>query len=117
MLARVRQRSNDLWREHVHRTNYELFDHGVEAFTWYALEELARYDASIGWNTFTANSSTLIAPFLDADVNRTIPFYREMERLHAGARELPRLAEWSKIASVIDNLVLSAIGSHRPENE
>src|SRR5579871_2602271 len=25
-----------------------------------ALEELARHDASIGWNTFTANSSTLI---------------------------------------------------------
>jgi alkylation response protein AidB-like acyl-CoA dehydrogenase len=37
-----------------------------------ALEELARHDASIGWNTFTANSSTLIAPFLDPDVNREI---------------------------------------------
>ena len=29
-----------------------------------ALEELARHDASIAWNTFTANSSTLIAAFL-----------------------------------------------------
>jgi alkylation response protein AidB-like acyl-CoA dehydrogenase len=29
-----------------------------------ALEELAQHDASIAWNTFTANSSTLIAPFL-----------------------------------------------------
>ena len=37
-----------------------------------ALEELARHDASIGWNTFIGNSSALIAPFLDADVNRTI---------------------------------------------
>lgn len=37
-----------------------------------ALEELARHDGSIGWNTFTGNSSALIAPFLDAEVNRTI---------------------------------------------
>jgi alkylation response protein AidB-like acyl-CoA dehydrogenase len=37
-----------------------------------ALEELARHDASIGWNTFTGNSSALIAPFLDGEVNRTI---------------------------------------------
>jgi indole-3-acetate monooxygenase len=37
-----------------------------------ALEELARHDASIGWNTFTGNSSALIAPFLDPDVNRAI---------------------------------------------
>jgi alkylation response protein AidB-like acyl-CoA dehydrogenase len=37
-----------------------------------ALEELARHDGSIGWNTFTGNSSALIAPFLDPEVNRTI---------------------------------------------
>src|ERR1700761_1677730 len=37
-----------------------------------ALEEIARHDASIGWNTFTGNSSALIAAFLDAEVNRAI---------------------------------------------
>ena len=37
-----------------------------------ALEEIARHDASIGWNVFVGNSSALIAPFLDAEVNRTI---------------------------------------------
>jgi alkylation response protein AidB-like acyl-CoA dehydrogenase len=37
-----------------------------------ALEELAAHDASIGWNTFTANSSALIAPFLEPQVNRAI---------------------------------------------
>jgi alkylation response protein AidB-like acyl-CoA dehydrogenase len=37
-----------------------------------ALEELARHDASIGWNTFTANSSALIAAFLEPSVNRAI---------------------------------------------
>ena len=55
--------------------------------------------------------------WMDAEVNRAIPFYREMERLHAGARELPRMAEWSRIASVIDALVLEAIGGDRPEAE
>jgi len=37
-----------------------------------AIEELARHDASIGWNAFVANSSALIAPFLDFEVNRAI---------------------------------------------
>jgi indole-3-acetate monooxygenase len=37
-----------------------------------ALEEIARHDGSLGWNTFTGNSSALIAPFLDAEVNRAI---------------------------------------------
>jgi alkylation response protein AidB-like acyl-CoA dehydrogenase len=36
------------------------------------LEELARHDASIGWNTFTANSSALIAAYLEPSVNRAI---------------------------------------------
>jgi len=51
----------------------------------------------------------------DADVNGAIPFYCELERLHEGARELPRMREWSSIASVIDKLVLNAIGGDRPE--
>jgi Cu(I)/Ag(I) efflux system membrane protein CusA/SilA len=42
MLRRVQQRYNDLWHEHVRRVNYELFDHGIESYTWYALEEVAR---------------------------------------------------------------------------
>jgi multiple sugar transport system substrate-binding protein len=53
----------------------------------------------------------------DSEVNRAIPFYREMERLHAGAHELPRLTHWSRIASAIDALVLEAINSDRPEAE
>src|SRR6185312_3767819 len=32
-----------------------------------ALEELARHDASIAWNTFTSNSSALIAAFLEPE--------------------------------------------------
>jgi alkylation response protein AidB-like acyl-CoA dehydrogenase len=33
-----------------------------------AIEELSRHDGSIGWNVFVANSSALIAPFLEPDV-------------------------------------------------
>jgi len=37
-----------------------------------AIEELARHDASIAWNAFVANSSALIAAFLEPAVNRAI---------------------------------------------
>ena len=37
-----------------------------------AIEEVARHDASVGWNVFVANSSALIAAFLDAAAARTI---------------------------------------------
>jgi alkylation response protein AidB-like acyl-CoA dehydrogenase len=33
-----------------------------------AIEELSRHDGSIGWNVFVANSSALIAPFLEPEV-------------------------------------------------
>ena len=36
----------ELWRERVEQINWELFDRGTEAFTWYALEELAKAAAS-----------------------------------------------------------------------
>ena len=37
-----------------------------------AVEEIARHDASVAWNVFVANSSALIAAFLELDVARTI---------------------------------------------
>jgi alkylation response protein AidB-like acyl-CoA dehydrogenase len=37
-----------------------------------AIEELARHDASIAWNVFVANSSALIAAYLEPAVGRTI---------------------------------------------
>jgi multiple sugar transport system substrate-binding protein len=50
----------------------------------------------------------------DADVNRVIPFYRELEKIHDYARELPRLAHWSELAAVIDRLVTSAFDTDEP---
>ena len=37
-----------------------------------AVEELARHDASIAWNAFVANSSALIAAFLEPAANHAI---------------------------------------------
>ena len=50
----------------------------------------------------------------DAEVNRVIPFYREMSSLHAFARELPRRSDWAKLATVIDQLVVDTINTQQP---
>jgi len=52
--------------------------------------------------------------WIDEDVNRIVPFYRAMERLHAGAREMPRMAQWPAVATVIDRMVLAAINTVAP---
>jgi Cu(I)/Ag(I) efflux system membrane protein CusA/SilA len=38
----VENERTHLWQERVHEINWELFDRGTEAYTWYALEELAK---------------------------------------------------------------------------
>jgi multiple sugar transport system substrate-binding protein len=53
----------------------------------------------------------------DAEVNRVIPFYHELEAIHANARELPRLANWSQVAGVIDRLVTQVIATSRPVDD
>lgn len=40
VLAAAEARRADLWRGRVKEVNWELFDRGTEAFTWYALEEV-----------------------------------------------------------------------------
>ena len=53
----------------------------------------------------------------DAEVNRTIPFYQQLESIHAFARELPRMANWSRIAAVIDELVTGVLSRGAPIEE
>jgi multiple sugar transport system substrate-binding protein len=50
----------------------------------------------------------------DPDVNRIVPFYSRLESLHTNAREIPRLAEWPRIASSIDELMLNVIQTDKP---
>ena len=42
LLHDVTEHRQKLWNERVHQINWELFDHGTEAFTDYALEEVAK---------------------------------------------------------------------------
>ncbi|PRD54193.1 extracellular solute-binding protein [Sphingobacterium gobiense] len=45
----------------------------------------------------------------DADINASIPFYNKLGELHETARTLPRLANWTQIAHIIDEAVSTAI--------
>jgi Cu/Ag efflux pump CusA len=48
VLQAVSKRRMDLWVEQIHqRINWELFDRGVEAFDWAALEEIGRAAKSV----------------------------------------------------------------------
>jgi Cu(I)/Ag(I) efflux system membrane protein CusA/SilA len=42
VLQAVQEQQAKLWRDRVKQVNWELFDHGTQAFTWIALEELAK---------------------------------------------------------------------------
>jgi Cu(I)/Ag(I) efflux system membrane protein CusA/SilA len=42
MLRLVTRQHSELWRTHVREVNWKLFDHGVEAYSSFALEELGR---------------------------------------------------------------------------
>ena len=55
--------------------------------------------------------------WLDEEVNRAIPFYHRMAELHRVAREIPQIHTWTKIASIIDELVTATIGSDTPVDE
>lgn len=50
----------------------------------------------------------------DPEINRIIPFYHRIEQLHANAREIPRRADWPRIAAIIDQLVTSTIATTTP---
>jgi Cu(I)/Ag(I) efflux system membrane protein CusA/SilA len=49
VLKAVQQRRMEIWREKVEQINWELFDRGTEAFTWYALEEVVRGSQARGF--------------------------------------------------------------------
>ena len=51
----------------------------------------------------------------DAEVNARIPFYRELERFHEDARELPRFERWPQVAAALDELMVDAVRTDIPE--
>jgi multiple sugar transport system substrate-binding protein len=67
-----------------------------------AMDKLLTLEGAIGCRKST---------WMDEEVNRAIPFYRQMEGLHAHAREMPRRADWPRIGEVIDRMVMETIDS------
>ncbi len=47
----------------------------------------------------------------DAEVNRTVPYYHQLEALHQNACTLPRHRQWAAIAAIIDRAVIRASGT------
>lgn len=52
-----------------------------------------------------------ISTFHDAEVNAIIPYYYKLEDLHKNAKTLPKDSYWSKIALVIDKMIMKAINT------
>ena len=73
-----------------------------------AMDKLLTLEGAIGCRKST---------WADEEVNRAIPFYHALEGLHENARELPRLANWARIAAVIDEMVQQALQTGRPETD
>lgn len=47
----------------------------------------------------------------DPDINKIIPFYHKLNRLHENALTLPQAPIWPKVAELIDKMVLKALNS------
>jgi multiple sugar transport system substrate-binding protein len=58
-----------------------------------------------------------ISTWHDAEVNKIVPYYHKLEMLHNNARSLPLKSNWTKIASVIDEVVLQTVNTGIPIKE
>ncbi|HUQ71666.1 MAG TPA: efflux RND transporter permease subunit, partial [Planctomycetaceae bacterium] len=68
ILTAVVEQRHQLWLAQVRQTNWDLADHGVQAYTWYALEELARAAQQQNLTAAAAHGSATDA-FADAAVS------------------------------------------------
>jgi len=96
LLDEVSRHREELWRDRVHTTNWELFDRGTESFTWYSIEEVlkaAKNDSLIRG----AKNAEVAENFLDEalnveltkafDQNAFKPFYAIREELEQTLRD------------------------------
>jgi len=58
-----------------------------------------------------------ISTWKDEEVNQIIPYYHKLEMLHKTAKSLPQKSNWSQIAEIIDEAVLTAMNSNVPADE
>ncbi len=74
VLRAVTDRRASLWRERVKRANGELLDRGVEAYTWLALEELAKAAGNaglVGGSTRGAETKRFVEATTQAQLGKT----------------------------------------------
>ncbi len=58
-----------------------------------------------------------LSTWQDEEVNRIVPYYRELEEIHQYSRSLPQRVYWSQIEEIIDGAMISAIESTQPIEE
>lgn len=52
-----------------------------------------------------------ISTWKDKEINQIVPYYHKLEQLHEGAKTLPQKSNWAEIATLIDEMVLTALHS------
>ena len=73
-----------------------------------AMDKLTTTEGAIGVRRST---------WADAEVNRAVPYYHQLESLHARARELPVHPRLSAVAHVIDTMMTAATTTGRPTTD
>jgi len=58
-----------------------------------------------------------ISTWKDSEINKAIPYYHKLEKLHDVAKTLPQKQNWAAIAAIIDKMVLQAINTDTPSSE
>lgn len=78
--------------------------------------DFARFMASADEDrrmTLGGGSGCRKSTWQDPKINAVVPHYHKLERLHENARTLPRLANWSQLAGVIDEAVTQVVETGR----
>ncbi|TXK31108.1 extracellular solute-binding protein [Pontibacter qinzhouensis] len=64
--------------------------------------------------TLSGGIGCRISTWHDPEINRMVPYYHKLEELHKNSRTLPRHADWSRAAAIIDQVVLRAVQTEEP---
>lgn len=63
--------------------------------------------------TLEGGNGSRLSTWQDERLNKLIPFYRELEALQKDAYDMPRHPEWTKLATIIDDMMREAIDTDR----
>ncbi len=63
--------------------------------------------------TLEGGNGSRLSTWQDERLNKLIPFYRELEALQKDKYDMPRHPEWTKLATIIDDMMREAIATDR----